>query len=98
MMMGITTRLNIMGGSNLGGQSEQGERRKEVVVVDRPLEVGIKLNNILTALVLMVMSWVGFNIDTMKTDMGVIRTDVTVQANELKHIKERMDDHVTNHR
>lgn len=74
------------------------ERRAEVVVVDRPLEVGIKLNNILTALVLMVMSWVGFNIDSMKTDMGVIRTDVTVQANELKHIKKRMDAHVKNHR
>lgn len=76
----------------------ENERRSEVVVVERTLETGIKLNNVLTFLVLGVMSWVGFNIDKMKTDMGAIRTDVTVQANELKHIKQRMDEHVKNHK
>jgi hypothetical protein len=74
------------------------ERRREVVVVDRPTEVGIKLNNVLTALVLMVMSWVGYNIDRMQTQISQMSVIVQVQQNSLKHLQERMDNHIELHR
>jgi len=41
-------------------------------VRDRPVEMSGVINNILTALVLMVMSWVGFNINAMKTDIAEV--------------------------
>lgn len=65
-------------------------------VQDKPTEVGIKLNNILTALVLMVMSWVGYNINTMKDHIAVIRTDSAVQAVQLTYIADRLDRHINN--
>lgn len=77
---------------------KKSERRAEVNVVDRPTEVGIKLNNILTALVLMVMSWVGYNINQMKEDIGEVRADWRVMAVEQQFLKERLDEHIKDHK
>lgn len=62
-------------------------------VQDKPAEVGIKLNNILTFLILAVMTWVGVNITQMKEALGVIKVDDAVMKIEVKHIHEAMDAH-----
>jgi hypothetical protein len=49
------------------------ERRAVTDVRDIPAENGVKINNVLTFLVLAVMSWVGYNINTMKTDIAEMR-------------------------
>ncbi len=73
-------------------------RRAPVDVADRPTEVGIKLNNVLTALVLMVMSWVGYNINHVKEDIGEMRTDSRVLANDVTHLAEKLDTHLRDHK
>lgn len=63
-------------------------------VNDKPAEVSLKLSNILQALVLMVMSWVGFNIQEMGKDIAEIRTELAVGAVERDHIAEEIRHHV----
>jgi len=67
-----------------------------LMVADRPTESGIKINNILTALVLMVMSWVGYNINDLKDSLSDIRISTSIQAVELVHTKELIEKHITN--
>ena len=55
-------------------------------VTDKPAEVGIKLNNILTAMILMVMGWVGWNINDMKESLAQIKIDDALMANEIMHL------------
>jgi len=74
------------------------ERRKKLEVQDKPTEVGIKLNNILTALVLMVMSWVGYMINDMNKSIGVIATVAAVNQNQLANIEKRLDTHLRSHK
>ena len=63
-------------------------------VADRPTESGIKINNILTALVLGVMSWVGLNINHLKDSLADIRIETGIQGVELSHTKELVDRHI----
>ena len=74
------------------------ERRKEIVVVDRPTEVGVKINNVLTALVLMVMSWVGYNIDSMRTQISEVNTSLKLQKQGHDYLKDRFDRHLEDHK
>lgn len=70
------------------------KKGETVDVQDKPAEIGIKLNNILTALILMVMSWVGVNITTLKEDIGEIKTEFAVGKNDIQHLKERLRSHI----
>lgn len=70
-------------------------------VKDIPTENGVKINNILTFLVLSVMTWVGYNINTMKIDIaemnGFLKThDVRISRNEddIKDINVKIDGNV----
>lgn len=63
-------------------------------VQDKPAEIGIKLNNILTFLVLAVMSWVGYNIQAMKDEIVRNRIDSSINRNDLQHMKDRLDNHL----
>lgn len=63
-------------------------------VRDRPAEVGIKLNNILTALILGVMGWVGYNISDMRDSLAQVRLDDALMANEIMHLHEQFDKHL----
>lgn len=74
--------------------SSEDERRKVVRVADMPTESGIKINNILTALVLMVMSWVGFNINFLKETVTDVKVLMAAQGVELKHTQERLQHHI----
>lgn len=47
-------------------------KEKPMKVTDRPTEVGVTINNILTFLVLSVMGWVGYNINTMRVDIATM--------------------------
>ncbi len=49
----------------------------------RIMNPGIKINNILTSLVLGVMAWVGINIDVIKNDVGTIRTETKLNAQSI---------------
>lgn len=62
-------------------------------VQDKPAEVSLKVSNILQFLVLGVMSWVGFNIQTMGRDISEIRTDLAVSKTEISHIAAELDAH-----
>jgi len=65
------------------------ERRKANFVYDRPAETGIKVQNILTALVLGVMGWVGLNIENIKTNVGDIKLESKLNTKEIASLKER---------
>lgn len=72
------------------------ERRKFLDVHDKPAEVGIKLNNVLTALVLMVMSWVGYMINDMTKNIGVIATASAVNQVQIDNNTKRIEQHIKN--
>ena len=63
-------------------------------VQDKSAEVGIKLNNILTALILMVMAWVGFNINSMKESLSQMRVNDALMENEIVHLHETLEQHI----
>lgn len=63
-------------------------------VQDKPTEVGIKLNNILTALVLMVMSWAGYNIQALKDTVYEVREQTSITQNNVEHLEYRLEEHI----
>ena len=63
-------------------------------VQDRQTEVGIKLNNVLTALILMVMGWVGFNINDMRASLSQMRIDDALMENEIVHLHKTLEAHI----
>ena len=65
-------------------------------VQDKPTEVGIKLNNVLTFMVLSMLSWVGYNIETMKDGQAEQNKILAVQINEISHVKDQVDKHINN--
>lgn len=70
------------------------ERRRLVRVSDAPAESGIKLNNIISSLLLGVMAWVGVNIERMRDDISVIRETTKVNSVEIINLKKQLSDHV----
>lgn len=66
-------------------------------VKDAPMESGIRLNNILTALGLMVMSWVGWNIEQIKTTQSSHSTDIVLNAVEIGHLDDHFNGHIVDH-
>lgn len=59
-------------------------------VTDKPAEVGIKLNNILTAMILMVMVWVGASIESIKSDIKDVTALQMVNGTEIVNLKARL--------
>lgn len=71
------------------------ERRAEGQrVSDRPVEIGIRLNNVLLALVVAVMSWVGLNIEKLKDEVAQVVTAATVNHTEISDLRRQMADHI----
>lgn len=62
-------------------------------VSDRPAEVGVTINNILTALVLMVMSWVGVNINTMKADIAGMNAYIQTHESRISRNERDIREH-----
>ena len=54
-------------------------------VKDIKAEQGIKINNILTFLVLAVMTWVGGNIELIKRDMSAQSTSIKLNEAQITH-------------
>ena len=71
-----------------------GEGSKRTQVEDRPAEDGIKLNNILTFLILAVMTWVGANITVMKDSLAEVQLEGAVRKSEIIFINEKVDRHI----
>ena len=72
-------------------------------VNDRPAESGIKLNNIISALILAAILWVGSSIETIKDKLTAvivtqseIRKDVTYNTERDKQRDERININVKN--
>lgn len=55
-------------------------------VADKLTESGIKVNNILTFMILGVMSWVGLNIMNMKDSMAHLQTKDAILQIEVDHL------------
>jgi len=66
-------------------------------VRDRPAEKLISVGNIIQALVLMVMSWVGYNIDSINKSIGALNTGVTVNASNIQHNADSINTHILRH-
>jgi len=65
-------------------------------VQDKPAEVGIKLNNLLTSILIGVCIWVGTEIRTMGNDIAEIKTANAVDRTEMKYLRERLTRHIEN--
>ena len=63
-------------------------------VQDKSAETGIKVNNILTALVLAVMLWVGTSILDIKDEVAGVRTDFAVNNIQLTQLRREFDRHL----
>lgn len=57
------------------GDDERPESKIKYVVVDKPTENGVRLNNILTGLLLAAAVWVGSSVENLKTTVVEITTD-----------------------
>ncbi len=62
-------------------------------VQDKPAEIGIKLQNILTSILIGVCAWVGTEIRTMGADIAEIKTDIAVDRTELNHLRQQFNQH-----
>lgn len=64
-----------------------------MTVRDRPLEVGVNLNTIITAVMLGVMSWVGFNIESIKDKVGEFTAVIAVVQKDVDNMRRDIDRH-----
>jgi len=65
------------------------ERRSASPVSDKPAETGIKINNIISFLILSVMAWVGYNIEDIKKNVAETVTVAAVNKAEIRNLQER---------
>lgn len=65
-------------------------------VQDRQAENGIKLQNILTFLVLAVMTWVGTNIEIIKKDMAANQLETRLNSAGIIALSKRVDNNEKN--
>lgn len=63
--------------------SDKYNRRVEQIVVDKGTERGIKLNNILTGIVIVVISWVGVEIRSMGEKIEEATIAVAVNSSRI---------------
>jgi len=74
------------------------ERRHSAQPVqDRPTETGIKINNIISFLILSVMAWVGYNIEDIKKNVSTTITITAINKTDIKHLQEDLAEHKRNH-
>ena len=60
-------------------------------VNDKKAEIGINLNNVLTALILGVMVWVGSSIEQIKDKVSEVVTSVAVNDSRIKALEIRVE-------
>lgn len=68
--------------------------KRDLEFRDKPAETGIKLNNILTALILGVASWVGVNIEYIKEKTNELHIEIKANASELKFQRYILEKHL----
>lgn len=66
-------------------------------VQDRPTENGIKINNIISFLILGVMGWVGYNIEAIKVHVANVTTVTAVNKTDIENLKTGFIEHKRNH-
>lgn len=59
-------------------------------VNDKPAEVGIKLNNILTGLILAAILWVGTSIEQIKTNVAEVTAHQMVNGEKISSLENRI--------
>lgn len=65
-------------------------------VQDKPTEIGIKLNNVLTAITIAILVWIGTSILSVKEEVGNLRTDIAVGQTNIEHLEEKLEEHINN--
>jgi len=74
------------------------KRRSDTYPVqDRPAENGIKINNIISFLILSVMAWVGYNIEDIKKNVATTITITAINKADIKHLQDDFAEHKRNH-
>jgi len=73
--------------------NEKNGKDKPQRVTDPGVEIGINLNTIFTGLMLGVVSWVGFNIEKIKDNIGDVTTAVAVTQEETRALRRDVDRH-----
>lgn len=68
-----------------------------IPVKDRIAESGITLNTIISFLILCVISWVGINIESIKTTQGALSTKIEVNTTNIGHLNIDSIEHNRNH-
>ena len=63
-------------------------------VQDKPAEASIKLNNVLTAVTIAILLWIGTSILDVKDEVASLRTDNAVSTSEMSHLREMLRNHV----
>ncbi|NIT58380.1 MAG: hypothetical protein GWN00_19780 [Aliifodinibius sp.] len=59
-------------------------------VNDRPAETGIKVNNILTGLILAAIIWVGTSIEEIKGNVAEVTAFQMVNTEKINHLEARI--------
>lgn len=85
--------MTYKGEQETNGSEHEVRNRGEVQVRDRTLEAGVSLNTIFTGLMLMVMSWVGYNINDIKDKIGTFAVSLAVIQNQMEQIRRDVDRH-----
>ena len=67
------------------------QKEDAVDVNDKKAEIGINLNNVLTALILGVMVWVGSSIEQIKDKVSEVVTSVAVNDSRIKALEIRVE-------
>lgn len=60
-------------------------------VQDKPAEVNLKLNNVLTGLVLAAILWVGNSIIDIKDIIASLDKTMSLQARDITYLEEKVD-------
>jgi hypothetical protein len=65
-----------------------------VDVHDKPTEVGIKLNNVLTAMTVAILLWIGTSLISVKDEIAAMRTELAVGEVEVEYLQRQLDEHI----
>jgi hypothetical protein len=78
-------------------RKENRRQNETAPVQDKPAETGIKINNIISFLILSVMAWVGYNIEDIKKNVAQTTTVTAVNKSDIKHLQDSLREHKLNH-
>jgi len=68
----------------------ENDKEQTMDVSDRPTENGVKLNNVLTGMILAAIIWVGTSIEAIKDDISKVVTAQAINTTKIKALDRRV--------